>query len=306
MTLRKRDVIAFCLGGILISSAFAVVWRFVPKQITPSSSAGGKTTAPSTSGGPGGLEANSGRYSPAPPAEEGSPDLPHPISFPKVFAGFHYFEKHRKDLALSPMQCKRLIPVLDNMGRIWRKNLDVATPLQKMLTPEQEAFISKKKDYLGKSSTKQVLIKKLNQHTGITGRFHELTMVALFCRQRGQEPSDETTWTHAEGKVPISNFDVSSGIVLMEDHPKLRLKPAQGRAMAPVFDLINASQQLTQQYFEMILKIITREQLQTVYDDYDEVKKFKLIALKKYYRDKTERDAVFDGVIDLCRKKLQP
>ena len=309
MALNKRDVIAIVLGGATAAGACVLIWFLGQHQAEPGGTLPGDRTrggasfgCPPCGGSP--LEPR-GRFSPNPPQEEGSPDLPLPISFPKVFAGFHYFEKHRPDLVLTAGQCRRLIPVLDNMGRIWRKNLEVATPLQKLLTPAQEAFISKNKDLLGKSSTKQKLIKKLMQATGINGRFHELTMVALFCRQRALEPSSETTWTHAEGKVPISNFDVSSGIIMLEDHAELRLKPAQGRAMAPVFDLINASQQLTQQYFEMILKIVRTDQLRAVYDDYERVKKFKMIAFKKYYRHKTERDAVFDGAIELCQKKIK-
>ena len=305
MMFSRRDLFAAVLGGVTTAGALLLLWSL--GQDPGETPAAARTQAPELSScppcGQGPLEPQ-GRFSPSPPRQEGSPDLPHPISFPKVFAGFHYFEKHRPELVLTAAQCRRLIPVLDNMGRIWRKNLEVATPLQKLLTPAQEAFISKNKDRLGKSSTKRVLNQKLRQQTGISGRFHELTMVALFCRQRALEPSSETTWIHAEGKLPISNFDVSSGIVLMEDHPELRLKPAQGRAMAPIFDLINSSQQMTQQYFQMILKIITTDQLKAVFDDYDRVKKFKMIAFKKYYRNKTERDAVFDGAIDLCQKKL--
>ena len=307
MGIGRRDVFAAVIGGVTMAGVCALIWVIdfytVEPELADASgdNASALSACPPCEQGP--LEPR-GRFSPSPPPKEGSPDLPHPISFPKVFAGFHYFEKHRPELVLTAGQCRKLIPVLDNMGRIWRKNLDVATPLQKLLTPAQEAFIAKNKDILGRSSTKRKLIKKLMEATGIRGRFHELTMVALFCRQRGRQPSSETTWVHAEGKVPISNFDVSSGIILLEDHPELRLSPAQGRAMAPVFDLINASQQMTQQYFQMILKIITTDQLKAVFDDYDRVKKFKMIAFKKYYRNKTERDAVFDGAIDLCQKKL--
>ncbi|MCZ7581836.1 MAG: hypothetical protein M5R36_00085 [Deltaproteobacteria bacterium] len=234
------------------------------------------------------------------PPEDGSPYTAYPLSFPKVLAGLLYFDKKIPSLAATADQCEKMIPILKGMGAAWGSTHDMTEKLHKVLTKKQEAFVAKNKKEIEKMSSFAKATEVMRKHYpnepgmgGLAGAAHLCTLrIRENTAPRGEDP--------ATGDMILTQFDIGTGIILMEDHPDLKISTDQARRMLPMFQELDEHTKTVDLFFQQLTGLLTDEQIAAVGPNIKEITELKFATFKN--PGGSFHDPLINTVLQYCEK----
>jgi hypothetical protein len=237
------------------------------------------------------------------PPHEGSPYDPYPISFPKVLAGYLYFEKHMPDIGISRAQCSDCLPIVEKMDRVWAEIGALERKLHLNLTADQEKYISSRKHELEKTEMQNLVREKLSSVTGPGYQLDEFSGMATLARIRAKlKKEGDPIPAPARGKVLITAGDITAGLVLLEDDPVLRMNWRQAVKLSPIFEKLSVYMTVMNNYLAYLVKQISEEQLQAIVEHIEPITKEKFALFDE--RESIEQDPLFQAFFSLCRGKM--
>ena len=312
-----KKVLLYVVVFVIVGIAAVVLWTRTPSQV-PST----PTTAPITHRQPG---PDLSKYQDVPkhlrtfpsgpndvPLETpkgDDPRLPYHLSYPKLITGLLYLEKSSPELAVTPAQCKDLIPAFDALGTISREIFDTEKALLLSLTDKQRDYIIKNwktlDEYPARDKANEYLEKKYN----IPLTLDEFGAIALFCKKRAAEgvsgpavkiPSKDEKSVELP---PVPQAVLSTGLLTMDENPDLRISSAQAEKIGPMFETLSLSNENSNQHELTIKNTVTSEQIEGFAK---KIEKDQTLGLSGYNRHSggANNDPLYSSIIELCQSKI--